>query len=57
MDKVLSRAVELRKPLGRAWTVIVLLFALWIVRKRPGMWATIGSVAALLITVWLRAFE
>jgi hypothetical protein len=54
VDKVLSRAAELRKPLGRTWTVVVLLFAMWTVRKRAGVLTAMISVAALLITGWLR---
>jgi hypothetical protein len=54
VDKVLSRAAELRKSLGRAWTVVVLLFALWTVRKRVGVLTAMASVAALLIAGWLK---
>lgn len=38
VDKVLARGIELSKPLGRVWTVVVLLFSVWAVRKRPGLW-------------------
>jgi hypothetical protein len=54
VDQVLSRAAELRKSLGRAWTVVVLLFALWTVRKRAGVLTAMVSVAALLIVGWLK---
>jgi hypothetical protein len=56
VDKVLARGVELSKPLGRAWTVVVLLFSVWAVRKRPGLWTTIPSAVAVIVTVWLRVF-
>jgi hypothetical protein len=56
VDKVLARGVELSKPLGRVWTVVVLLFSVWAVRKRPGLWTTIASVLAVMVTVWLRVF-
>jgi hypothetical protein len=49
VDKVLSRATELRKPLGKAWTVIILLFALWIVRKRGGSWTVLARTALLAV--------
>jgi hypothetical protein len=54
VDKVLSRAAELRKSLGRAWTVVVLLFALWTVRRRAGALTAMVSLAALLIAGWLK---
>jgi hypothetical protein len=54
VEKVLSRTAELRKSLGRAWTVVILLFALWTVRKRAGVLTAIVSVAALLIAGWLK---
>jgi hypothetical protein len=54
VDKVLARATELRKAVGKPWTVFILLVGLWIVRRRAGLWTTVASVAALLITGWLR---
>jgi hypothetical protein len=54
VEKVLARGVELSKPLGRVWTVVVLLFSLWTIRKRPGLWTTIASAVAVMVTVWLR---
>jgi hypothetical protein len=54
VEKVLSRTAELRKSLGRAWTVVILLFALWTVRRRAGVLTAIVSVAALLIAGWLK---
>jgi hypothetical protein len=54
VDKVLARGIELSKPLGRVWTVVVLLFSVWAVRKRPGLWTAISSAVALVVAVWLR---
>lgn len=47
VDKVLGRVGELRKYLGRPWTVIVVLFALWIVRKRSALWTTLVKTAVV----------
>jgi hypothetical protein len=38
VDRVLARVGELRKYLGKPCAVIVLMFALWIVRKKPTLW-------------------
>ncbi|HEV7879687.1 hypothetical protein [Bradyrhizobium sp.] len=54
VDKVLGRATELRKALGRPWAVFILLVGLWAVRRRAGLWATIASGFALLIVGWLK---
>jgi hypothetical protein len=54
VDKVLGRAGDLRKALGRPVTTVILLFALWTVRRRPGVAAAIISVAALLVTAWFK---
>jgi hypothetical protein len=54
VSKVLSKAGELRKAVGRFWTALILLFALWTLRKRPRLWATVGSIGALLVAGWLR---
>jgi hypothetical protein len=54
VDKVLGRAVDLRKAMGKPWTALILLFALWTVRKRAGLWTTITSIVALLIAGWLK---
>jgi hypothetical protein len=54
VDKVLGRATELRKALGRPWTVFVLLVGLWAVRRRAGLWAAAASATALLIAGWLK---
>ncbi len=51
---VLAKAAELRKAVGRFWTALILLFAIWTLRKRPGLWATVGSIGALLTAGWLR---
>lgn len=52
VDKVLSRAEQLRKALGKTWTAVIILFALWTVRKRTGLLAALVAVAALLKTGW-----
>ena len=51
VEKVLSRATELRKSLGRVWTVVVLLFALWTLRKRAGFLNIFTRVALLIAGV------
>lgn len=51
VDKVLSRATELRKSLGRVWTVVVLLFALWTLRKRTGLMGILTRLALLVAGV------
>jgi hypothetical protein len=48
VDKVLSKAEQLRKALGKTWTAVIILFALWTVRKRAGLLTALLSVAALL---------
>jgi hypothetical protein len=53
-DKVLGRATELRKAVGRPWTVFILLVGLWVVRRRAGFWTTAASIVALLIAGWLK---
>jgi hypothetical protein len=54
VDKVLGRATELRKAVGRPWAVFILLVGLWIVRKRAGLWTATASGVALLIAGWLK---
>jgi hypothetical protein len=54
VDKVLSRAEQLRKPLGKTWTAVIILFALWTVRKRAGLLTALVLVTALLKTGWLK---
>jgi hypothetical protein len=51
VDKVLSRVCELRKFLGKGWAVVVLLFALWTVRKRAGVASVLLRLALLLAGV------
>jgi hypothetical protein len=47
VDKVLSRVGELRKYLGKRWTVVVVLFALWILRKKAGLWSVMARTTLL----------
>ena len=54
VDKVLGRAGELRMSLGKPLTVLIILFALWTVRKRAGLLTAVMSVAALLVTGWIK---
>ena len=54
VDKVLGRATELRKAVGRPWAVFILVIGIWAVRKRAGLWATVVSIFALLIAGWLK---
>jgi hypothetical protein len=53
VDKVLGRAAELRKVLGKSWTVIIILFWLWTARRRAGLLTAVLSAFALLIMGWL----
>jgi hypothetical protein len=52
--KVLAKAGELRKAVGQSWTALILLFSVWTLRERPGLWTTIASAVAVVVTVWLR---
>jgi hypothetical protein len=54
VDKVLGRAGELRMSLGKPLTALIILFALWTVRKRAGLLTAFMSVAALLVTGWIK---
>jgi hypothetical protein len=54
VEKVMARGVELSKPLGGVWTVVVLRVSLWTIRRRPGLWTTIASAVAVMVTVRLR---
>lgn len=54
ISKVLAKAGELRRAVGRFWTALILLFAIWTLRKRLGLWATVSSLGALLVAGWLR---
>jgi hypothetical protein len=55
VDKVLGRAAELRKALGRPWAVFILLVGLWTVRKRAGLITTAAvSMGSMLVVVWLK---
>jgi hypothetical protein len=51
--KVLAKAGELSKAVGQSWTALI-LFSVWTLRKRPGLWTTIASAVAVMVTVWLR---
>jgi hypothetical protein len=54
VDKVLRQAGELRRSLSKPWTAPIILFALWTVRKRAGLLTAVMSVAALLVTGWIK---
>jgi hypothetical protein len=54
VDKVLGRAAELRKALGRPWAVFILLVGLWTVRKRAGLITAALSMGSMLVVVWLK---
>jgi hypothetical protein len=48
VDRVLGRAEGLRKAVGRGWTVVIILFGLWVVRKRAGLAGVLLRLALLL---------
>jgi hypothetical protein len=54
IGKVLAKAGELRKAVGQSWTALILVFSVWTLRRRPGLWTTIGSAVAVVVTVWLK---
>jgi len=53
VGKVLARAPILERALGRFLTVLVLLFALWTMRPRSGIFSLLIAVAAMLAG-WLK---
>jgi hypothetical protein len=54
VGKVLRNARQLKDAFGKYLGALVLVFALWTVRKRAGLLTALLSVTALLITGWLK---
>jgi hypothetical protein len=54
VDKVLGRASELRMSLGKPLTALIVLFALWTIRKRAGLLTAVASIAAVLVAGWIK---
>jgi hypothetical protein len=52
--KVLAKAGELKKAVGQSWAALILLFSVWTLRKRPGVWTTVASAVAFMLTLWLK---
>jgi hypothetical protein len=54
VDKVLGRASELRLSLGKPSTALIILFALWTVRRRAVLLTVVASIGAVLVTGWIK---
>ncbi len=53
-DKGLGRASDLRKSLGKPLTALIILFALWTLRKNAGLLAVVTSIGAMLVAGWIK---
>jgi hypothetical protein len=49
IDRVLSKAPILERALGRFFTVLILLFALWTVRPRTGITSFLVAVGVAVV--------
>ena len=53
VGEVLRNVRQLKDAFGKYLGAVILVFALWTVRKRAGLLTALDSVAALLLTGWL----